>query len=216
MLRATLSTTIRAVRTKSTGTEQRCIAIPLNCPDGDASLIRVVRAVLRARARRDRGDAILSDAERTHAHDWRRHVYGGRRIDDHGRRGISLDRHRLVGRRAFVCHRVRVVHHFNLGHHGRIGVDRLVVVIPSAAYVPPPAVTAFAPFLPPAPAFPAELSAIDVSGETALRKSEPAGVAGTARVTWTPRVARTDMARRTGSRTPGVTRPAGRAWAGWT
>src|SRR5262249_32353565 len=40
MLRATLSTTIRAASTKSTGTEPRCIAIPRNCPDGDASLIR--------------------------------------------------------------------------------------------------------------------------------------------------------------------------------
>src|ERR1700738_805318 len=102
MLRATLSTTIRAVRTKSTGTEQRCIAILLNCPDGDVSLIRVVRAVLRARARRDRGDAILSDAERTHAHDGRRHVYGGRRVDDPGRRGRMLEPHRLGGAGAFV------------------------------------------------------------------------------------------------------------------
>jgi hypothetical protein len=30
MLRATLSTTIRAVRTRSTGTAHRCIAIPLD------------------------------------------------------------------------------------------------------------------------------------------------------------------------------------------
>src|SRR5262249_25909531 len=45
MLRATLSTTIRAARTRSTGTAHGCIAIPLGCPDDDASVIRARRAL---------------------------------------------------------------------------------------------------------------------------------------------------------------------------
>src|ERR1051326_2978618 len=147
MLRATLSTTIRAARTKSTGTEPRCIAIPRNCPDGDVSVIRPTpRRVSRS------SRCKLSHAERAHAHDGRGcHDDGRRRNNDRRRLRIIAGRRDLVGRGPFD--HVRTLEPFHGGDEGRRTFRRLVVEVPGAPHAPPPAVTAVAPFVAPAPAF---------------------------------------------------------------
>src|SRR5262249_43426961 len=144
MLRATLSTTIRAVRTKSTGTEPRCIAIPRNCPDGDASLIRCAsrRASRTPRCK-------LPDAERADAHDGRRGDDNGSGSDHHWSRSDDDRRWWLLigsGRRYIVERRSvghgRILEYLDVGDEGRRAVHRAGVEGPSAAYVPPPAPTA--------------------------------------------------------------------------
>src|ERR1043166_1010404 len=219
MLRATLSTTIRAVRTKSTGTEPRCIAIPRNCPDGDATLIRRLprRGCWPSRCK-------LSDAEGAHAHDGRRrHDHGGRRSDHHGSR-INHYRRRLcigAGRR-YIIERWsisdgRTLQHFDRGDEGRRAVHRPVIEVPGATHVPPPAVTAVAPFVAPATAFPRERPAIVAASEGA-----PGEIRMTREVNRAPGVTRPTRVtgrrthRVTGRCTPGVSRAAGVDWTGWT
>src|SRR5262249_38357495 len=52
----------------------------------------------------------------------------------------------------------------------RRALQRLVIIIPGAAHVPPPAVAAVAPFVAPAPAFPCQRTAIEVPAVVATRE----------------------------------------------
>src|ERR1043166_850731 len=208
MLRATLSTTMRAARTKSTGTEPRCIAIPRNCPDGDVSLIRPKPRTASGWSR-----CKLSDAERAHAHDGRRCHDHGSRGDNHRRRLRIIAGRHVVGRRPFD--HVRTLQHFDFGDEGRRTLGRLVVEVPSAAHVPPPSVTTVAPLVPPPPALPGERAAIVAAGVAAPHEPRTRHVSGATRIARPARVAGSRTDGRAGRCPPGVSRPAGRGWTGW-